>query len=146
MAKKLGNDYRVWVESATPGTYNEIKGNTALTINRSGGAIDTSSKETFPYGTQAAGTRTVSIAATFRPDLPDANGFGRLASNAKALVATPFNIQIRKGGSAGVAPGDVVFEGSVYATDFNDNLGMNEVVEVSTTLVLAAAPVTDALI
>src|SRR5690349_21116328 len=122
MSKKLGNDYRIWVESAVAGTFNEIKGNTSLTINRAGGAIDTSSKETFPYGTQAAGARTVSIAATFRPDLPDATGYGRLASNAKAAVATPFNIQIRKGGSAGVAPGDVVFEGSVYATDFNDNL------------------------
>ncbi len=146
MGKKLGNDYRVWVESAVAGTFNEIKGNTALSISRSGGAIDTSSKETFPYGTQAAGARSVSIQATFRPDLPDAQGYGRLATNAKALVSTPFLIQVRKGGSAGVAPGDVVFEGSVYVTDFNDQLGLNEVVETSVTFVLAAAPVTDTLL
>ena len=145
MGKKLGNDYRVWVESAVEGTYNEVKGNTALMLNRSGGAIDTSSKETFPYGTQAAGARTVSISATFRPDLPDADGYGRVSTLAKATVSTPFSIQIRKGGSAGADPADVVFEGSVYATDFNDQLGMNEVVETSTTFVLAAAPVVDEL-
>jgi predicted secreted protein len=146
MAKKLGNDYRLWIESATPGTYNEIKGNTTLTRNRSGSTIDTSSKENFPYGTQAAGMRTMSIGATFRPDLPDANGYGRLETLANSATATPFNVQIRKGGSAGATPGDVVFAGSVYVTDFSDSQNQNAVVEVTCTFVLAAAPETDTLL
>jgi predicted secreted protein len=144
VAKKLGNDYRVWIESSTPGTYNEIKGNTSLTINRNGATIDTSSKENFPYATQAGGMRTMSISATFRPDLPDATGYGRLVTLANGATSTPFNIQIRKGGSAG-ADADAVFEGSLYATDLNDTMSQNAVVETSATFVIAAAPTTDAL-
>lgn len=144
MAKKLGNDYRLWVESAVAGTFNEVKGNQSLAINRSGGTIDTSSKENFPYATQAAGMRTVSIPATFRPDLPDATGFDRLMTLAKATAPTPFNVQIRKGGSAGAA-GDVVFACSVYTTDINDGMAQNEVVQTSMTFVAAAAPTIDTL-
>ncbi|HEY0116288.1 MAG TPA: hypothetical protein VGB54_11240 [Allosphingosinicella sp.] len=144
MGKKLGNDYRVWIESAVAGTYNEIKGNTALTRNRSGSTIDTSSKENFPYATQAAGMRTLSIGATFRPDLPDANGYDRLLTLANGTAGAPFNIQIRKGGSAGDTD-DVVFEGSVTVTDLSDNMGQNAVLETSCTFVLSAAPETDTL-
>ena len=57
MAKKLGNDYRLWIESATPGTFNEIKGGTSLKINRQASTIDTSTKDDFPYGTQAPGLK-----------------------------------------------------------------------------------------
>lgn len=145
MAKKLGNDYRLWIESSTPGTFNEILGNQDLSINRDGGTIDTSTKSDFPYGTQAPGLRTTSIQASFVPDLPDATGYTRLESLANAAVATPFNVQIRKGGTAGADPADVVFEGSVYATQMNHGMGQNAPVTFSTTLVLAAAPTTDLL-
>lgn len=145
MAKKLGNDYRLWVESATPGTYNEVKGGQDLSVNQSGGTIDTSTKDDFPWGTQAPGLRSVSISAAFIPNLPDANGFTRLETLANAASATPVNIQIRKGGSAGVSPGDVVFAGSVYVTDWNQTYGQNDAVKATCTLVAAAAPTTNAL-
>lgn len=145
MAKKLGNDYRIWLESATPGTYAEIKGNQDLSVNREGGTIDTSTKDDFPYASQAAGARAVTIQATFIPDLPDATGYTRLMTLANALVNTPFNIQVRKGGASGVTPGDVVFACSVYATTNNNSLGQNAPVGASITFVAAAAPTTDLL-
>jgi hypothetical protein len=145
MAKKLGNDYRLWIESSTPGTYNQILGQQDLSVDRSGALIDTSTKDDFPYATQAPGLRSVSIPFSLIPNLPDATGFTRFETLANATVATAFNIQIRKGGSSGVAPGDVVFAGSVYCNGFNTNFGQNDSVKATGTLVAAAAPTTDVL-
>lgn len=145
MGKKLGNDYRLWIESATPGTYNEIKGQQDLSVNRQGQTIDTSTKDDFPYASQAAGSRTLSIPFNLIPDLPDANGYTRLETQALATVATPFNVQVRKGGSSGTDPADVVFEGSVYCTDLNTGLARNDAVKVTGTLVANGAPTTDVL-
>lgn len=144
MAKKLGNDYRLWVESATPGTYNEVKGGQDLAVNRQGGTIDTSTKSDFPYGTAAAGSRSVSIPFSLIPDLPDANGYTRLKSQALLATGASFNVQIRKGGSSG-GGGDVVFECAVHCTDLNESFGQNDAVKASGTLVAAAAPTVDTL-
>lgn len=145
MAKKLGNDYRLWVESATPGTYNEVKGGQDLSVTQSGGTIDTSTKDDFPWGTQAPGLRSVSIGFNLVPNLPDPNGYTRLETLANAASATPINIQIRKGGSTGVSPGDVVFAGSCYVSEWNQSYGQNDAVKATGTLVSAAAPTTNAL-
>jgi hypothetical protein len=48
VAKKLGNDYRLWIESATPGTYNMIKGQQDLSINRSPRRSTPRPRTTFP--------------------------------------------------------------------------------------------------
>ena len=101
MGKKLGNDYRLWIESAVAGTYNEIKGQTSLKINRQAGSIDTSTKDDYPYGTQAPGLKTLTIDAEVYPNLPDANGYTRLETLSKG--SAPVKFQIRKGGSAGAA-------------------------------------------
>jgi hypothetical protein len=145
VGKKLGNDYRLWVESATPGTYNMVKGQMGLTQNGQGSTIDTTSKDDFPYGTQAPGTRNGSISVECIPDLPDPNGFTRIETLANAAIPDPFNVQIRKNGSSGADPADVVLEVSVYCTDFPKNYGMNEAVKSNWTLVYAAAPAFDAL-
>jgi hypothetical protein len=145
VAKKLGNDYRLWIESATPGTYNEIKGNQDLSVSRDGGTIDTSAKSDFPYGTSAPGLRSLSIQSSFIPDLPDVNGYTRLETLANAASVTPINLQIRKGGSAGVSPGDVVLAGAFYATQFNHGKGQNAPVSANVTFVAASAPTTDVL-
>lgn len=144
MAKKLGNDYRLWIESTTPGTYNQILGQQDLSVDESGGTIDTSTKDDFPYGTQAPGLRQVTINFTMIPNLPDATGFTRFETIATATVATPVNIQVRKGGSAGV-DADKVFAGSVYITNFNKSFGQNDAVKATGSLVSAAAPTTNAL-
>jgi hypothetical protein len=145
MGKKLGNDYRLWLESAVAGTYNEIKGQQDLSVNRSGGTIDTSTKDEFPYGSAGPGGRNVSVPFGLIPNLPDANGYTRFETLANAVVATPLKVQIRKGGSAGATPGDVVFECSVYVTDFNTTMGQNAAVTATGTLIAAAAPTIDAL-
>ena len=142
MAKRLGNDYRLWIESATADTYNEIKGNTALKINRSAELIDTSAKSDFPYGTQAPGLKNVTIDATIYPDLPDTTGYGRLESQSK--VSAPTKFQIRKGGSDGAA-GDVVFEAPMYIGNFNTDMPKNAPVQCDFQLALAAAPEEDEL-
>jgi predicted secreted protein len=145
MAVILANDYRLWIESATPGTYSMIAGQQDLAINRNGQTIDISSKDDFPYAAQAAGARTLNISLSGVANLPDANGYTRLETLANSLVATPFNVQVRKGGSSGADPADVVFEGSVYATDFSNPMSRNDAVKYSVTLVAAAAPTTDVL-
>jgi hypothetical protein len=144
VAKKLGNDYRLWIESATPGTYNEVKGGQDLSVTRNGATIDTSTKDDFPYGTSAPGLRQLSIAASLIPNLPDATGYTRLETQAEATSSTPINFQIRKGGSAGSGT-DVVLAGSFYITDFNTSFGQNDAVKATFTLVAAAAPTTDVL-
>jgi hypothetical protein len=144
VAKKLGNDYRLWIESATPGTYNELKGGQDLSVTRNGATIDTSTKSDFPYGTSAPGMRQLSIPFSILPSLPDTTGYTRFETVANATVAAPINFQIRKGGSTGGTP-DVVFQGSMYITDFNTDFGQNGAVKVTGTLVAAAAPTTDLL-
>lgn len=145
MAKKLGNDYRLWIESATPGTFNQVSGQKGLTVDRQAQTIDLSSKNDFPYAAQAAGARSVSIQLEMIPDLPDANGFTRMETLANATTSTPFNIQVRGNGDSGADPADVVFECSVYATNFPTNFAQNDGVSCSVTLVAAEAPSVDAL-
>jgi hypothetical protein len=136
VAKKLGNDYRLWIESTTAGTFNEIKGGQDLSVDRSGSTIDISSKDDFPYAAQAAGMRSVTINASFIPNLPDTTGYGRLVTVANSTIATPFKLQIRKGGSSG-ATGDIVFECNVYCTSLNEGFGQNDAVKTSATFVAA---------
>lgn len=144
MAKGLANNYRLWIESTTPGTYNEIKGQGNLKISRSAGSIDLSSKSDYPYGLSAPGLRTVSIALDIKPDLPDATGYTRCETLCSANPQAPFNIQIRKGGSGG-ASGDVVFAASMYGNLSATDMSENGPLAVTLDLTLAAAPTTDAL-
>jgi hypothetical protein len=145
MAKKLGNDYRLWIESATPGTYNEIKGGTTLKISRQTSQTDTSTKDDFPYGTWAPGLKTLTIDSEIYPNLPDANGYGLLEAGANAGTTTPVNFQIRKGGSAGNGTTDVVFEASMFIGNFDTDFGKNDVVKCTFQLTLESAPTTDEL-
>jgi predicted secreted protein len=136
VAKRLGRNCKLLIESATPGTFNAISGNVNLSVSRSSDTIDTSTKDDFPYGSQASGLQKVSITATFRPDLPDANGYDRLVT--QIGTGNPFNVQIKDGAT-------VVFQGSVYSTARGNDLNVNDPGEVSLTLVAAAAPTTDLL-
>lgn len=142
MAKKLGNDYRLWIESATAGTYNEVKGQTSLTINRQSSPIDTSTKDDYPYGTQAPGLKNLTIDCEIYPNLPDANGFTRLETRQAGTAATLF--QIRKGGSTGSGT-DVVFAASMNIVSFDTDFGKNDVVKCKFQLTLDAPPTTDTL-
>ena len=142
MAKKLGNDYRIWIESSTAGTYNQILGQTNLSLSRSSTPIDTSTKDDYPYGTQAAGLKQLSIDCEVYPNLPDTTGYTRLETLAQGTSAV--NFQIRKDGSSGDSS-DVVFQGSMYIQDLNNEFGKNDVVKATFKLTAAGTPTTDAL-
>lgn len=144
MGKKLGNDYRLWIESAVAGTYNEIKGQTTLKISRAAAAIDTSSKDDGAYGTSAPGQKSLTIDVEILPNLPDANGFTRFESRALASPQAATKFQIRKNGSAGVTA-DAVFEATMWIGNFDTDMGRNDVVKCTTQLTLESAPVTDLL-
>lgn len=144
MGKKNGTDYRLWIESATPGTYNEIKGQTGHDVKRQGGLFDTSSKDDGAYGTEMPGQKKVNLDFEIFPNLPDANGYGRLESAALASPSLPVNFQVRKGGSAGVT-GDAVFQASMYIGNFDTSYPKDGPVKCTFQLALAAAPTIDAL-
>lgn len=143
MAKKLGNDYRLWIDSATAGTFIEIKGQTSTKVNRQAGSVDTSDKAAFPYGTSLPGRRVLSLDFELFPDLPD-TGYTRLETLSQASPQAPVMFQIRKGGSAG-AVGDVVFHALMNIGNLDTDYPDNAPIKCNGQLALAAAPIVDAL-
>lgn len=143
MAKKLGNDYRLWIETDTADEYSEIKGQTSTKVNRQAGNIDTSSKEDFPYGTAAPGARAVTLDVELLPNLPD-TAYTRLETKSQAVPQAPVKFQIRKNGSAGVT-GDVVFEALLNIGNFDTDFPQNGVVKATLQLTLAEKPTIDTL-
>lgn len=145
MAKKLANDYLLWLDGVTTGTYSAIKGQGNLSVSRSTSKIDLSTKDDLGYGSSAPGIRDLGIELDLIPNLPDTTGYTRLETLCNANPVAPFLIQIRKGGSSGVMPGDVVFAGLVYgsldSTAYNQNSG----VAVKVSFYPASAPTTDLL-
>lgn len=142
MAKKLGNNYRLWIYDGVS-AYHEIAGNTSLKLTRNASSIDTSTKDDYPYGTQAPGLKTLTIDAEFYPNLPDTNGFAKLETAAAGTTALSF--QIRKGGSSGADPADVVFQATMYVGNFDTDFGKNDVVKATCQLTLDSAPTVDTL-
>ena len=144
MGIKLGNDYLLWVESATPGTYNAVKGQGTLSETRSAAKIDTSDKTTAGYATQAYGLISLTQSLDLKVNLPDANGYTRLESAANTFPSAPINIQVRKNGAAGVS-GDAIFQASVYVTITSRSFDKDGTVVAKMEFGLAAAPTIDAM-
>lgn len=142
MAKKLGNDYRLWIESATPGTYNQIAGQQSLSYSRSSQQIDVSDKNNSPYALSAAGLFDVQVSLEGLADLPDATGYTLLET--KFLAQTSWKFQIRKGGSSGSGT-DVVWAATCNILELSNEFAQNGAVKYTTKLGLASAPTTDAL-
>jgi predicted secreted protein len=142
MAKKLGNDYRLWIESSTPGTYNQILGQQSLSYSRTSNQIDISDKNNSPYALSAAGLFDVSISLEGLADLPDATGYTLLET--KFLAQTPWKFQIRKAGSSGV-DADKVFAATLNILELSTSFGQNGAVSYSAKFGLSIAPTTDAL-
>lgn len=144
MAKKLGNDYLVWVESVTAGTYNLVKGQQSVSISREAGSFDTSTKDDSGYGTSAPGLKSLKLSLDTIPNLPDASGYTRLETLCNATPQAPFNIQIRKGGPAATTA-DVVFAGSIYGNISSSEFGQNDAVKAKVEFSAASAPTIDVL-
>ena len=144
MATLLGNNYMLWVETATAGTYALVKGQGTLSETRSQQKIDTSSKDTTGYGTGAYGNVDLSQSLDIRVTLPDASGYTRLETLANAQPPAPFNIQVRKNGAAAVLS-DAIFAASVFASITSRAFNKDGTVDVKADFMLAAAPTVDVL-
>lgn len=139
MAKKLGNNYRLFIgDGGGTEVFAEIAGQQDLSISRQSAQIDTSTKDNFPYATSAPGLKTLTIPFNLIPDLPDADGYGELEDQALSTSPVPWNFQVKTGAT-------VVFECAMYVTDFNSSMGQNDSVKVTGTLVAAEAPTIDTL-
>ena len=144
MAKKLGNDYLVWVESDQGGTFALVKGQQSVSISRDAGSIDTTTKDDAGYGTSAPGLKSLKLSLDTLPNLPDSGGYTRLETLCNATPQAAFNIQIRKGGPTAAAA-DAVFAGLVYGNISSTEFGQNDAVKAKVEFSSAAAPTIDAL-
>lgn len=140
MAKKLGNDYRLFVQSSTAGTFNQPAGQGNLTRDGGKAFQSNATKDQEGVDTQSPGLRTISLKQELIPDLPDANGYTRMETLDKSNTAEIY--QIRK---KPFATGDVVFECSMHTNLDNQAYNQGESVKVGLTLVPAAQPTVDAL-
>lgn len=138
--KKLGSDYRLFVQSTTAGTFNQPAGQGNLGIQRGKGFSSSATKDQDGVDTQTPGLRTLSIKQDIVPDLPDANGYTRMETLDKSNAAETY--QIRK---KPFAVGDVVFECSMYTALDNTDFNQGETVKAGVTLQPAAQPTVDLL-
>lgn len=140
MAKKLGSNYRLFVQSAVAGTFNQPTGQGNLTVNRSKGFSSNATKDTEGYDTQQPGLKTLSISQALVPDLPDANGYTRMETLDKSDATEVYQIRKKPFGTT-----DVVFECSMYTGLDNTGFNQGESVSAGVTLTPAAAPTVDTL-
>jgi len=140
MAKKLGSDYRLFVQSTVPATFNQPAGQGNLSIDRGKAFSSNATKDQEGVDTQSPGLRTITIKQDLTPDLPDANGYTRIETLDKSNATEVY--QIRK---KPFATADVVFECLMYTS--LDSTGLDQGASVKTPLTLqpAAQPTVDAL-
>ncbi|WP_277969306.1 hypothetical protein [Sphingomonas echinoides] len=140
MAKKLGSDYRLFVQSSTAGTFNQPAGQGNLSIDRGKAFSSNATKDQEGVDTQSPGLRTITIKQDLTPDLPDANGYTRMETLDKSNAAEVY--QIRK---KPFATGDIVFECSMYTSIDSTGLDQGTSVKSPLTLQPASQPTVDAL-
>jgi hypothetical protein len=140
MAKKLGSDYRLFVQSSTAGTFNQPAGQGNLSIDRGKGFTSNATKDQEGVDTQSPGLRTLTIKQDLTPDLPDANGYTRMETLDKTNAAEVYQIRKKPLGAT-----DVVFECLMYTSI--DSTGFDQGASVKSPLTLqpAAQPTVDAL-
>ncbi|WP_294328385.1 hypothetical protein [uncultured Sphingomonas sp.] len=138
--KKLGSDYRLFLQTATAGTFVQPAGQGNLGIQRGKGFNSSATKDTEGVDTQTPGLRTISLKQDITPDLPDAQGYTRMETLDKSNATEIY--QIRK---KPYATGDVVFECAMYTALDNTDFNQGESVKAGVTLQPAAQPTVDLL-
>ena len=134
MATKDGNDYRLYIESSTPDTYNIIAGQRSCTKSGNRSVFDKSSK-TSTYAFKGVGIKEIGITCEGVLDLPDANGFTRMESLWISGAAEKYRVQLD--GST------TVWEAEMKVSKLDVSPPFNGEVTYSIELVLTANPVTD---
>ncbi|WP_310474102.1 hypothetical protein [Sandarakinorhabdus sp.] len=132
-----GDDYFVFIESATPGTFNKIKGQRELSHSFAMGTYSQSTKDS-PVELSGAAGVTHGVTFAFMPELPDSNG----ATRFKTLANTRASVRAQIRNAADV----VVFDCVMRITGFNTDYPFRDGVGVQSTLVPAAAPTVDLLL
>ncbi|WP_267348672.1 phage tail tube protein [Sphingomonas sp. GM_Shp_2] len=140
MGKKLGSDYRLFVQSAVAGTFVQPAGQGNLTINRSKNFSTSATKDTEGVDTQTPGLRTLSINQAIVPSLPDPDGYTRMETLDKSNAAEVY--QIRK---KPFANGDVVFACLMYTALDNTGFEQGSTVTAGVQLQPAENPTVDTL-
>ncbi len=137
MPKLSANDYRLRVDSSTPGTFTEVAGQISVSIDRGETSFSTIDKAALVETTGRA-MRNYAVSLEYRPDLPDANGHSRLEAIYASGAST--QIQIVKVGTP-----TVVFQGAMRVATMNAGKPLNDVVNVTAAFTPTAAPTVDAL-
>lgn len=139
-SKKLGSDYRLFIQTSVAATFVQPGGQGNLTINRSKSFSSNATKDTEGVDTQSPGLRSISLTQAITPVLPDPEGYTRMETLDKSNASEVY--QIRK---KPFATGDVVFE-CLMVTGL-DNTGLEQGSAVSAGVVLqpAAQPTVDTL-
>ncbi len=136
MAFLDGDNYTFWIESATAGTFNKVKGQRELALSSQ---MATYSRSTKDSATDLSGPAALSYTLThaFMPDLPDATGATRL----KTLhgLRSAIRVQIR-------GPADyVMWDCVMLCTNLNTDYPFRDGVGVQATLVPTLAPTVNEL-
>lgn len=141
---QLGHNFQVARgDAASPEVFTLIAGQTGLDRSAAQELIDQSSKTTGQYAVQAAGRKSLSIQVSGIRELPDASGLEAVYaqwSGATQQTAALFRIV-----DVSASPDAVVFEGSMYVSEFSQSDPDQDNSTYSFTLTLALAPTTDDL-
>ena len=131
MAKLDGNLYRCFIESASAGVFNEIKGQRNSEIGSALATYSVATKDSGGWDINAAGLLTASLSVELVPDLPDATGYTRCETlhNTKASA----RVQWRAGAT-------IVFDAPVLIASINDSYAFNDAVGSQISFVLTGAP------
>ncbi|WP_242149613.1 hypothetical protein [Sphingomonas sp. BAUL-RG-20F-R05-02] len=140
MAKKLANNYRLFLQSSTVGTFNQPAGQGNLTRDGGKNFSSNATKDQEGVDTQQPGLRTITLKQDLVPDLPDANGYTRMETLHQSDATEVYQIRKKPFSTA-----DVVFECLMYTSLDNASFNQGESVKVGVSLVPAAQPTVDAL-
>ena len=140
MAKKLGNNYRLFVRGTDGTTFGQPAGQGNLSVTRGKGFSSSATKDQEGVDTQTPGLRTITLKQEIVPDLPDAAGYTRMETLDKTNAEEVY--QIRK---KPFATADVVFECSMFTSLDSTDFNQGDTVKVPVTLQPAAQPTVDAL-
>lgn len=138
--KKLGNDYRLFLQSSVAATFNQPAGQGNLSRDGGKNFSSNATKDTEGVDTQQPGLRTITLKQDIVPDLPDANGYTRMETLNQSNTAEVYQIRKKPFGTT-----DVVFECLMHTSLDSHSFNQGESLKVGVTLVPAANPTVDAL-
>lgn len=138
------DQYRVWIgDGGGTEVYYEMPGQKGIEYAFSADKIDQTVKADSWETSRPGLKKLTTFAIDVMPSLPDTHGYSHLEAQFLAKAAT--DIQVRKNGSSGASPADVVFAASMFVSDLGNSAQPKTNVATKISLYLAAAPTTNAL-